>query len=250
MSNALEGRSLEGKVAIVTGAARGQGEAEARLLAANGAKVVLTDILADQGQATAASIGDAARFVAHDVSSAEGWNEVVAAATDAFGRVDILVNNAAIVAPLKLVDTDQETYDRIYRVNQLGVFLGMHAVVAPMRAAGAGSIINISSVAGLQGTNGLFAYTATKWAVRGMTQSAALELARFNIRVNCVFPGVIDTPMNDGNPEGMNDVLVKTTPMRRMGQPDEIAQAVLWLASPASSFTTGAELAVDGGMSI
>ena len=129
---------MEGRVAIVTGAARGQGEAEARLLAANGAKVVLTDVLAEQGQAAAADIGDAARFVTQDVSSAEGWAEVVAAAPDAFGRVDILVNNAAIVAPLKLVDTDPETFDRIYRVNQLGVYLGMKAVVDPMQAPGAG----------------------------------------------------------------------------------------------------------------
>ena len=135
-------------------------------------------------------------------------------------------------------------------MNQLGVYLGMRAVLAPMRAAGAGSIVNISSVAGLRGTSTLFAYTATKWAVRGMTKSAALELARYKIRVNAIFPGVIDTPMNDDNPPHMNDILVKTTPMRRMGLPSEIAEAVLFLASPASSFTTGAELAVDGGMSV
>ncbi len=241
---------LDGMVAIVTGAARGQGEAEARLLAANGAKVVLTDILTEQGRAVAADLGADARFVTHDVSSEEGWQEVIGAATGTFGRVDILVNNAAISRPLKLVDTEPEVFDQIYRVNQLGVFLGMRAVVAPMRAIGRGSIINISSVAGLRGTSTLFAYTSTKWAVRGMTRSAALELARYNIRVNVIFPGVIDTPMNDDNPAAMNEVLVKTTPMRRMGQPEEIAQAVLFLASPASSFATGAELAVDGGMSI
>jgi 3alpha(or 20beta)-hydroxysteroid dehydrogenase len=241
---------LDGMVAIVTGAARGQGAAEARLLAANGAAVVLTDVLAEAGQAVAADIGDAARFVAHDVASADGWQEVVATATGAFGRVDVLVNNAAISRPLKLVDTEPEVFDEIYRVNQLGVFLGMRAVVEPMRAVGRGSIINISSVAGLRGTSTLFAYTATKWAVRGMTRSAALELARYHIRVNAIFPGVIDTPMNDGNPAAMNEVLVRSTPMRRMGEPDEIAQAVLFLASPSSSFATGAELAIDGGMSI
>jgi 3alpha(or 20beta)-hydroxysteroid dehydrogenase len=241
---------LDGLVAIITGAARGQGEAEARLLAAHGARVVLTDVLADQGAAVAADIGDAARFVAHDVSSPEGWQEVVEASNAAFGRVDILVNNAAISRPVKLEATEPELFDQIYRVNQFGVYLGMRAVLEPMRAVGGGSIINISSVAGLRGTSTLFAYTATKWAVRGMTKSAALELARYNIRVNAIFPGVIDTPMNYDNPPRMNEVLVKTTPMRRMGEPNEIAEAVLFLASPASSFATGAELAIDGGMSI
>ncbi len=241
---------MDGRVAIITGAARGQGEAEARLLAEHGANVVLTDVLADLGQAAAADIGAQALFVPHDVSSAEGWQAVVAATLEAFGRVDVLVNNAAISRALKLEHTEPEVFDEIYRVNQLGVFLGMQAVLAPMKAVGGGSIINISSVAGLQGTSTLFAYTATKWAVRGMTKSAALELARYNIRVNAIFPGVIDTPINDDNPPGMNDVLVKTTPMRRMGEPREIAEAVLFLASSASSFATGADFAIDGGMSI
>ena len=242
--------TLAGKVAIVTGAARGQGEAEARLFAAHGARVVLTDILSDQGAVVAADIGSAARFIAHDVSSAEGWQQVVDVAQELFGGVDILVNDAAISRPLKLEATEPDVFDQIYRVNQFGVYLGMRAVIAPMRAAGGGSIINVSSVAGLRGTSTLFAYTATKWAVRGMTRSAALELARYNIRVNAVFPGVIDTPMNDDNPPKMNETLVRTTPMRRMGDPNEIAEAVLFLASPASSFATGAKLAIDGGMSI
>lgn len=237
-------------VAIVTGAARGQGEAEARLLASHGARVVLTDVQADLGAAVAADIGSAALFVSHDVSSADGWQNVVESSLAAFGRVDILVNNAAISRPVKLEATEPELFEQMFRVNQLGVYLGMRAVLAPMRAVGAGSIVNISSVAGLRGTSTLFAYTATKWAVRGMTKSAALELARYKIRVNAIFPGVIDTPMNDDNPPHMNDILVKTTPMRRMGLPSEIAEAVLFLASPASSFTTGAELAVDGGMSV
>jgi 3alpha(or 20beta)-hydroxysteroid dehydrogenase len=241
---------LDGLVAIVTGAARGQGEAEARLFAAEGARVVITDVLSAQGEAVAAQIGPAALFVKQDVSSAEGWTEVVDAALGAFGRIDILVNNAAISRPRKLEATEPALFEEIFRVNQLGVYLGMRAVIEPMKAAGAGSIINISSVAGLKATSTLFAYTATKWAVRGMTKSAALELARYKIRVNAVFPGVIDTPMNDGNPVHMNEVLVRTTPMRRMGEPREIAEAVLFLASPAASFATGAELTIDGGMAL
>ena len=241
---------LVGRVAVITGAARGQGAAEARLLVANGARVVLTDVLADQGQDTAAEIGSSALFVEQDVSSAQGWDHVVQSTLAAFGRIDVLVNNAAISRPLKLEDTDPETYELLYRVNQLGVYLGMRAVVGPMKAQGGGSIVNISSVAGLQGTSTLFAYTATKWAVRGMTKSAALELARHKIRVNTIFPGVIDTPILNDNPDRMNEVLVKTTPMRRLGQPSEIAEAVLFLASPRASFVTGADFAIDGGMSI
>ena len=241
---------LDGVVAIVTGAARGQGEAEARLFAAQGARVVLTDVLAEEGERVAADIGPSCRFVRQDVSSEDGWSEVVEETLGAFGRIDVLVNNAAISRPLKLVDTDPEVYDLVYRVNQLSVFLGMRAVVEPMKQQGGGSIINISSVAGLQGTNSLFAYTATKWAIRGMSKSAALELARYKIRVNTIFPGVIDTAINDGNPPGMNEVLVRTTPMRRMGEPGEIAEAALFLASARSSFVTGADFAIDGGMSI
>ena len=242
--------SLDGLVAIITGAARGQGEAEARLLTAHGARVVLTDVLADQGKAVADDIGAAALFVAHDVSSPEGWQEVIDATSAAFGRIDILVNNAAISRPVKLEATEPELYEEIYRVNQFGVYLGMRAVLEPMKSLGGGSIINISSVAGLRGSSTLFAYAATKWAVRGMTLSAALELARYKIRVNAIFPGLIDTPINDGNPPRMNEALIKSTPLRRMGEPNEIAEAVLFLASPASSFATGAELAIDGGMSI
>jgi 3alpha(or 20beta)-hydroxysteroid dehydrogenase len=241
---------LDGRVAIITGAARGQGEAEARLLVANGARVVLTDVLAEQGRAVAAEIGEAARFITQDVSQPDGWQDVIDTTVREFGRIDVLVNNAAISRPLKLEDTDPETYDLIYRINQMSVYLGMRAVIEPMKQVGGGSIINISSVAGLQGTSTLFAYTATKWAVRGMSKSAALELARYKIRVNTIFPGVIDTPINHGNPDRMNEVLVKTTPMRRMGEPIEIAEAVLFLASPRSSFVTGADFAIDGGMSI
>ena len=242
--------SLSGLTAIVTGAAGAMGEQEARMLAERGANVVLTDVRQEEGTAIANDIGDAAVFVQHDVSSESGWNTVIETALSTFGSVNVLVNNAAISKAFKLIDTDVDTFDLVYRVNQLGVFLGMKSVVEPMKAAGGGSIINISSVAGLRGASTLFAYSASKWAVRGMTQSAALELARFKIRVNAVFPGVIDTPMNAPNPPGMNDVLVKTTPLRRMGESHEVAEAVLFLASPEASFATGAELAIDGGMSI
>ena len=242
--------SFSGLTAIVTGAAGAMGEQEARMFAERGANVVLTDVRADEGTAIADNIGKSAVFVPHDVSSESGWNTVIETALSAFGSVNVLVNNAAISKAIKLIDTDVDTFDLFYRINQLGVYLGMKSVVEPMKAAGGGSIINISSVAGLRGASTLFAYSASKWAVRGMTQSAALELARFKIRVNAVFPGVIDTPMNAPNPPGMNDVLVKTTPLRRMGESHEVAEAVLFLASPEASFATGAELAIDGGMSI
>ena len=242
--------SFSGLTAIVTGAAGAMGEQEARMFAERGANVVLTDVRADEGTAIADDIGKSAVFVPHDVSSESGWNTVIETALSAFGSVNVLVNNAAISKAIKLIDTDVDTFDLFYRINQLGVYLGMKSVVEPMKAAGGGSIINISSVAGLRGASTLFAYSSSKWAVRGMTQSAALELARFKIRVNAVFPGVIDTPMNAPNPPGMNDVLVKTTPLRRMGESHEVAEAVLFLASPEASFATGAELAIDGGMSI
>jgi len=242
--------SFSGLTAIVTGAAGAMGEQEARMFAERGANVVLTDVRSDEGAAIADDIGKSAVFVPHDVSSESGWNTVIETALSAFGSVNVLVNNAAISKAIKLIDTDVNTFDLFYRINQLGVYLGMKSVVEPMKAAGGGTIINISSVAGLRGASTLFAYSASKWAVRGMTQSAALELARFKIRVNAVFPGVIDTPMNAPNPPGMNDVLVKTTPLRRMGESHEVAEAVLFLASPEASFATGAELAIDGGMSI
>jgi len=198
----------------------------------------------------AGEIGANAVFVEHDVSSEKAWGAVVDRALSSFGRVDILVNNAAIAPPGKLETTEPALFDEIYRVNQLGVFLGMRAVIKPMKDQGGGAIVNISSVAGLQGSMNLFAYATTKWAVRGMTRCAALELARYKIRVNAIFPGLIDTPILEGIEPRMRDVMLQSTPMRRMGQPREIAEAALFLVSSASSFATGAEFTIDGGMSI
>ena len=242
--------ALDGKVAIITGAARGQGEAEARLFAAEGARVVITDVIADRGAALAAQIGAGARFVRQDVSREADWNHVIAEALAAFGRIDILINNAAISGATKLEATLPDDYDRVYRVNQFGVYLGMRAVLEPMKAVGGGCIINISSVAGVKGTSTLFPYAASKWAVRGMTKAAALELARYKIRVNAIVPGIIETEMLRETPLGMSDVLLRTTPMRRMGAVEEIAGAALYLASDAAAFVTGIDLTVDGGMSL
>ena len=241
---------LEGLVAIITGAARGQGEAEARLFAREGAKVVLTDVLTAEGEAVAADIGPAARFVTHDVSSEAGWTAVSEGTLSAFGRVDILINNAAISRPVKLEHTEPALFEELYRVNQLGVYLGMRAVIDPMKAVGGGSIINIASVAGFKGTSTLFAYATTKWAVRGMTKAAAMELARYKIRVNALLPGVIDTPILQTNPPKMNEILINSAPLRRLGRVEEIAAAALYLASPIASFVTGTDMIVDGGMSL
>jgi 3alpha(or 20beta)-hydroxysteroid dehydrogenase len=237
---------LDGKVAIVTGAARGQGEAEARLFVGEGAKVMLTDVL-PEGGAVAEALGDLAAFSAHDVSSAADWERVVQATTQRFGRLDILVNNAGVYRMRSLLDTTDEEFDEITRINQRGPFMGMRAAARAMRASGGGSIINISSGAGLRGVRNMIAYAATKWALRGMTKCAALELAADRIRVNSIHPGVIETAMLNENPAAFNDAMVRATPIGRIGRPDDIARMVVYLASDAASFITGAEFAVDGG---
>ena len=240
-------KGLEGKVAIITGAARGQGAAEARLFVAEGADVVLTDLNSD-GAALAGELGDHAHFMLHDVADPEGWKAVVDDTVGRFSRLDILVNNAGVYRPATLRDTDQALWDLHYRVNQLGVFLGMRSVVDVMVASGGGSIVNVSSNAGMKNVGGMFAYATSKWAVRGMSKLAATELAPSKIRVNSVHPGLIDTPMLGANPTVGSDAIVKTTPMRRMGAPEEIAQVALFLASDASSYMTGAHVPVDGGL--
>lgn len=236
---------LTGKVAVITGAGRGQGAAEARLFAAAGASVVVTDVLADEGAAVADELGERGLFVPLDVSNPGDWGDVAARAVGAFGGLDVLVNNAAIYGACPLLEETPERMEQLYRVNLIGPMLGIQACAATMRAAGGGSIVNISSSAGLAGYPGHAAYGATKWALRGLTRVAALELAADRIRVNSVHPGVIDTPMMaDTLHEGEE---LPHVPLRRAGQPDEVAELVLFLASDASSYITGSEFAIDGG---
>jgi 3alpha(or 20beta)-hydroxysteroid dehydrogenase len=236
---------LDGKVAIITGGARGQGAAEGRLFAAEGAHVVLADVLDDDGRAVADEIGDAARYVHLDVTDETQWQAAVEAAEAAFGPVTVLVNNAGILHFQTLDKTTLEDFDRVLRVNVHGVFLGMKAVTPSMIRAGGGSIVNISSTAGLQGLPHLGAYVASKWAVRGLTKTAAIDLGTRGIRVNSVHPGGIDTPMIAGS--SGDAPFYKRLPVPRMGSADEAARAVLFLASDEASYISGAELAVDGG---
>jgi 3alpha(or 20beta)-hydroxysteroid dehydrogenase len=236
---------LSGKVAIVTGAARGQGEAEARLFAAEGADVVATDVLTDALQAVVADLGGAAIGLTHDVTRPEEWTAVVDAAVEAFGGVDVLVNNAGIHWIRLLVDEDPAELERLLRVNLVGPYLGMQAVVPAMTERGAGSIVNISSVAGLQGAWGHSAYGASKWGLRGLTKTAAIELGQHGIRVNSVHPGPIDTAMLPVPPDAP---MFDSQAINRAGTVDEVAAAVLFLASDESRYVTGAEIAVDGGL--
>jgi 3alpha(or 20beta)-hydroxysteroid dehydrogenase len=243
---------LEGKVALITGAARGQGEAAARLFTAEGAKVVLGDVLDDAGKAVAASLGDAAIYLHHDVSQEDSWASFVATASESFGRIDVLLNNAGIIHVAPVAQITLENYMRVVHVNQVGCLLGMRSVIPAMAQAGGGSIINVSSTSGMEGAMGLVAYVSTKWAIRGMTKTAALELGRVGIRVNSLHPGGVDTPMGDGSMEDFKDVdtqgFFDTLPIARIGRPEEMAQLALFLASDESSYCTGAEFIADGGM--
>lgn len=238
---------LEGKVALVTGGARGIGAAIVRRLHAEGARVAITDVLDAPGQALAAELGERAAYFHHDVGDEAAWMETLAAVTGRFGGLHVLVNNAGIFLPGAIAETPVHDVERQFRVNQLGVFLGLKHGQVPLRAAGGGSIVNISSIAGQRGLPGAAAYVATKWAVRGMTKTAALELAPAHIRVNSVHPGYIDTPMLENNPPEANQAGIEATPMKRMGRPEEIAAAVAFLVGPDAGFVTGAELTVDGG---
>ena len=241
---------LSGKVAVITGAARGQGEAEARLFAAEGARVVLTDILDEPGERVANEINGT--YLRLDVRDEGAWQAACADIIEDHGRIDVLVNNAGIFHSASLTDTTLDDYERVIAINQRGVFLGMKTVAALMKANGnPGSIVNISSVAGLEGTRNATAYCASKWAVRGMTKVAALELGRFNIRVNSIHPGLIDTDMMQTLPyvqAGKLDRALKTVPLGRAASADEVANVALFLASDESSYCTGSEFTVDGGV--
>ena len=231
---------LADRTIVITGGAKGQGEAEAHLCAAEGARVVVTDVLEAEGQAVADAVGGI--FHRLDVSSADDWRELAAA----YDGVDGLVNNAGIFRGLSMLDTDEETYRQLFEINQLGVFLGMRALAPVMAGNGGGSIVNISSIGGMRGVPA-FAYAATKWAVRGMTKTAARELGPLGIRVNSVHPGVVETDMlGDAIPQRIA-ALVSTTPLGRAAQPADVAAPVVFLLSDESAYMTGAELTIDGG---
>ena len=236
---------FEGRVVVVTGAARGQGAAEARLFAAEGARVVLADVLDDEGEAVAAAIGDRALFTHLDVTDEGQWGATVERAEQRFGPVSVLVNNAGVLHFQAIHKIEVDDFDRVMRINVRGVFLGMKAVTPSMTRAGGGAIVNISSSAGLQGQPFLGAYVASKWAVRGLTKTAAIDLGPKGIRVNSVHPGGIDTPMIAGTDS--EAPFYKRLPVPRIGRADEVAEAVVFLASDAAGYVTGAELAVDGG---
>ena len=238
---------LEGKVAIITGAARGMGAAHARRFVAEGAKVVLTDLNVEEGTALANELGENALFVEQNVTSADEWANVVAQAEKAFGPVNVLVNNAGISVSKSFLQMTEEEYRRIVDINQVSVFLGLKTVVPSMQKAGGGSIVNISSINGIVG--GAVGYTDTKFAVRGMTKAAAMECSHYGIRVNSVHPGVIETPMvTQGDAVEAIKEFAKHIPLKRMAQPEEVTNLVLFLASDESSYSTGSEFIVDGGL--
>lgn len=248
------GRLYE-KVALISGAARGMGQAEARLFAQEGARVLLCDIHDDETEAVAQEIGEHALPHHLDVTQEDQWSNAVERATQEFGRLDILVNNAGIAEAAPLMEMTLESYRRVTEVNQTGVFLGMRAVAPAMKQGGGGSILNISSIDGMIGMNNLMSYVASKWAVRGMTKAAAIELGPLGIRVNSIHPGFILTSM--GVPEGMDPSGVhsllgayteKITPMQRAGTPEDIAKLAVFLASDESGYSTGSEFVADGGL--
>ena len=240
---------LEGKVALITGAARGQGAAEARLFAAEGAKVWVTDVLDAEGEATAADIGERAAYHHLDVTDEEAWVLLREELLERDGRIDVLVNNAGIFRIMPTALTSEVEYRQIIDINQIGTFLGMKTMIPPMVEAQSGSIVNISSVAGLTGAAGTMAYAASKWAVRGMTKVAAKEVAPFGVRVNSVHPGIIDTPMMaEASPEGnLLERVVRGIPMGHVAQAEDVARLVLYLASDESRYSTGSEFVADGG---
>jgi 3alpha(or 20beta)-hydroxysteroid dehydrogenase len=241
---------LDKKVALVSGGARGMGAAEVRRLHADGASVVAGDILDDDGKALADELGDRVRFVHLDVTSEESWQQAVEQTEREFGKLDVLVNNAGILKFNAIVDTPIEELRQVLDVNLIGVFIGMKSAIPAMRRAGGGSIVNISSIEGLVGTGFCGSYTASKFAVRGITKVAAIEYGQDGIRVNSVHPGGIDTPMTRAvmDEDGKKYVGKRVPGLKRMGEAEEIANVVAFLASDDASYCTGAEFVVDGGV--
>ncbi|MBV9090176.1 MAG: glucose 1-dehydrogenase [Mycobacteriaceae bacterium] len=234
---------VQGKVALISGGARGMGASHARMLADEGAKVVIADVLDEEGAALARELGDHGLYVHLDVREPQQWQAAVTATIEQFGLLNVLVNNAGTVALGSLRNFDLEKWHNVIDVNLNGTFLGMRAVVDSMIAAGGGSIINVSSIEGLRGAPMVHPYVASKWAVRGLSKSAALELARHNIRVNSLHPGFIRTPMTAHLPEDM-----VTIPLGRPGESHEVSTFVVFLASDESSYATGTEFVMDGGL--
>ena len=240
---------LAGKTAIITGGARGMGASTARLFVEHGANVLIGDVLEEEGATLAAELGERARFLRMDVTSEEDWAAAVEAASS-MGPLNVLVNNAAIVHMASITETSAEDYLRVIHINQLGSFLGVRSVIDPMKAAGGGSIINVSSVDGLHSSAGLAAYSSSKWAVRGLTKAAAIELGQYGIRVNSVHPGGIFTEMGGKgliSEEDMNASVYADFPIPRVGQPEEVAYVTLFLATDEASYSTGSEFVADGG---
>ncbi len=242
--------SLRGVVAIVTGGARGIGEATVRALHGSGAVVVIGDLLVDAGQALADELGERVHFQPQDVTRQNDWDAIVDLA-ESLGPVAVLVNNAATLIQATVVDTTEEQFMQCVRVNQLGVLLGMQSVFPAMKDSGGGSIINVSSIDGLLSMNSLVAYSATKWAVRGMTKAAAIEMGRYGIRVNSVHPGGVYTTMHASDLISVEEAssFYQDAALPRVGMPAEIANMICFLASDQASYSTGAEFIADGGSS-
>ena len=234
---------LDGKVVLVTGGARGIGAAIAQAVVAEGARVVVGDVLDQDGEELAAAIGSSAMYVHLDVTNQDDWAAAVAAAVEAYGALDVLVNNAGIPSYGAIDQCSRADWDKVIAVNLTGVFNGMSAAIPALKDAGGGSIVNISSMAGMRGEAGMPSYVASKWGVRGLTKAAALDLARYGIRVNSIHPGIVQTPLSQDGPR----VNMRHVAMNRLGKPIEIARLVVFLASEDSSFSTGAEFIADGG---